>query len=52
MVTDSFVIHIKTDYFNKDIAVHVEKVFDASIYEVNGPLPKERNKQVIGFMND
>ena len=52
MVTDSFVIHIKTDYFYKDIAFHVEKGFDTSNYEVDGPLPKEINKQVIGFTND
>ena len=39
MDTDSFVIHIKTNDFYKDIAINVENRFDSSNYEVNRPLP-------------
>ena len=35
MDTDSFVMHIKTNYFYKDIATDVENRFDTSNYEVN-----------------
>ena len=33
MDTDSFLMHIKTDDFYKDIAIDVEKWFDTSHYE-------------------
>ena len=36
MDTDSFIIHIKTEDFYKDIANDVEKRFDTSNYEING----------------
>ena len=52
MDTDSFIIHIKTKDFYKDIADDVEKRFDTSNYEVNRPLPKEKNKKVIGLTKD
>ena len=39
MDTDSFIMHIKTEYFYKDIANEVEKRFDTSNYKVNRPLP-------------
>ena len=39
MDTDSFIMHIKTDDFYKDIANDVEKRFDTSNNEVNRPLP-------------
>ena len=39
MDTDSFVMHIKTNDFYKDIAGDVENRFDTSNYEVNRPLP-------------
>ena len=47
-----FIIHIKTEEFCKDIADDVEKRFDTSNYEVNRPLPKGKNKKVIGLMKD
>ena len=50
--TDSFVMNIKTNDFYKDIANDVDKRFDTSNYEVNRPLPTEKNKKVIGFMKD
>ena len=52
MDTDSFIINIKTEDFYEDIANDVEKRFDTSKYEVNRPLPKERNKNVIGLLKD
>ena len=50
--TDSFVMNIKTNDFYKDIANDVDKRFDTSNYEVNRPLPTEKNKKVIGFIKD
>ena len=52
MDTDSFIMHIKTEDFYKDIADDVEKRFDKSNYEVNRPLPAGKNKKVIGLMKD
>ena len=52
MDTDSFVIHIKTKDFYKDIADDVEKRFDTSNYEVDRPLPKGKNRKVIGLIKD
>ena len=50
--TDSFIIHIKTEDVYEDIPDDVEKRFDTSNYEVNRPLPKSKNKKVIGLMKD
>ena len=52
MDSDSFIMNIKTNDFYKDIANDVENRFDTSNYEVNRPLPMERNKKVIGLMKD
>ena len=54
MDTDSFIIHIKTEDFYKDIANDVEKWFDTSNYDENDkrPLPKGKNKKVIGLFKD
>ena len=52
MDTDSFIINIKAEDFYEDIANDVEKRFDRSNYEVNRPLPTEKNKKVIGLMKD
>ena len=49
---DSFVMNIKTNDFYKDISNDVEKKFDISNYEVNRPLPTEKNKKIIGLMKD
>ena len=40
MDTDSFIMHIKTEDFSKDIANDVEKIFDTSNYEGNRPTGK------------
>ena len=52
MDTDSFVMHIKTNDFYKDIASDVENRFDTSNYEVNRLLPTGKNKKVIGLMKN
>ena len=52
MDTDSFMMHIKTEDFYKDIADDVEKRFDTSTDECDRPLPKGKNKKVIGLMKD
>ena len=54
MDTDSFIIHIKTEDFYKDIANDVERWFDTSNYDENDkrPLPIGKNKKVIGFLKD
>ena len=52
MDTDSFIMHIKTEDFYKDIANDVEKRFDTSNYKVNRPLPTGKDKKVIGLMKD
>ena len=52
MDTDSFLIHIKTEDFYKDIADDVEKRFDTSNYEVDRPFSTGKNKKVIGLMKD
>ena len=38
--TDSFIVFIKTDDINKDIAKDVETRFNTSNYELDRPLPK------------
>ena len=61
MDTDSFVMHIKTNDFYKDIANDVENRFNTSNYEVNmsetsalarRPLPTGKNKKIIDLMKD
>ena len=46
------IIHIKIEDIYKDITNDVEKRFDTSNYEVNRPLPTEKNKKIIGLMKD
>ena len=52
MDTDSLIMNIKTKDFYKDTAQDVEERFDTSNYDVDRPLPKEKNKKVIGLMKD
>ena len=49
---DSLVMNIRTKDFCKDIAQDVEERFDTSNYDVDRPLPKGKNKKVIGLMKD
>ena len=48
MDTDNFIVYIKTDDIYKDFAEDIETRFDTSNYELNRPLPKGKNKKVIG----
>ena len=54
METESFLLHIKTEDFYKDIANDVKKWFDTSNYDKNDerPLPTGKNKKVIGLFKD
>ena len=45
-------MNIKTKDFYKDIAQGVEERFDTSNYDADRPLPKGKNKKVIGLMKD
>ena len=52
MDTDSFVMHIKTNDFYKDISDDVDNRFDTSNYETKRSLPIGKNKEVVGLMKD
>ena len=52
MDTDSLIVHIKAGDIYKDIAEDVETRFDTSNYELERPLPKGKNKKLIGLMKD
>ena len=52
MDTDSLIMNIKRKDFYKDIAQDVEERFDTSNYGGDRPLPKGKNKKVIGLMKD
>ena len=43
-----FIVYIKTDDIYKDIA----EDFDNSNYELDKPLPKGKNKKLIGLMKN
>ena len=54
MDADSFIIHIKTEDFYKEIADDIEKWFDTSNYDKDDKrrLPIGKNKKVIGLFKD
>ena len=52
MDTGSFMVHVKTDNIYKDIAEDVETKFSTSNFDLDRPLPKEKNKKVIVLMKD
>ena len=54
MDTDSFIFFVKTDDFYKDISNDIDKWFDTSAYskDIDRPLPKGKNKKVIGKFKD
>ena len=52
MHTDSFLFHVKTNDIYKDVAEDVETRFDTSNFEIDRPLPKGKNKKVIGLIKD
>ena len=47
-----FIVYIKTNDNYKDIAEDIETGFDISNYELNRPLPTEKNKNRIILMED
>ena len=49
MDTDSFIMHIKTEDFYKDIADEVERWFDTLNYDKNDnkPLPVGKTKKLL-----
>ena len=52
--TDSFIMHIKTEDFYKDISADVDKWFDTSNFDKNDNRPLEigKNLKVLGKFND
>ena len=54
MITESFVIHLKTEDFHEGIANDFEKWFYISNYDENDerPLPIGMNKKIIGLFKD
>ena len=52
MDTDSFIVCIKTQDIYNDIVEDVETSFETSNYKLDRPLPKWKNKKVIGLMKD
>ena len=51
MDTDSLIAYAKTDIY-ADIPEDVETKFDTSNFELGRPLPKTKNKKVIGLLKD
>ena len=49
MDTDSFIVHVKTNDIQKDIAEGVE-TRSTSNFEIDRPLPKQNKKNVVGLM--
>ena len=45
MDTDSFIVYIKKHDIYKDIAEDTDTRFDTLNYELDRPLPKEKNKK-------
>ena len=52
MDTNSYIVHVKTDYIYKDIAEDVETRYDTSNFEIDRPLPKGKNIKGIELMKD
>ena len=50
MDTGSLTAHVKTDDIYKDLVEDVEIRLDTSNFEIDYPLPKGKNKKVIGLM--
>ena len=50
MNTESFIVHVKIDDIFKNIEEDVEIRFYTSNYELNRPLPKRRNENVIALI--
>ena len=51
MDTGSFIVYVKTGDIH-NIEEDIETRFNTSIYELDSPLPKVKNKKVIGLIKD
>ena len=52
MDTGSFIVYIKPEDIYVDIAKYVETRFNTSNDEIERPLPKGKNKKVVGLIKD
>ena len=52
MDTGSFIVYMKTEDIYSDIAKCVKTRSDTSNYELGRPLPKGKNKKVIGLVKN
>ena len=52
MDTGSFIVCMKTEDIYSVIAKYVKTRFDTSNYELDRPLPKRKNKKVIGLVKN
>ena len=52
MDTDIYIVYIKTVDFYEGVEEDAEIKFDTSKYELDRPLPKGKNKKVIGLMKN
>ena len=52
MNTGSFIVYMKTEDIYSVIAKYVKTRFDTSNYELDRPLPKVKNKKVIGSVKN
>ena len=52
MDAETFIVSVKTYDIYKDIVDDVETRYHTSSYELNRPLPKGKNRKVIGLMKD
>ena len=54
MDTESFIFHVETEDFYKDISNDVDNRFDTSAYskDLNRSLPIGKNKKVLGMMKN
>ena len=52
MDTDSFIVHVKTEYIYKGISEDVEKTYDTSNYELDRPLSIVKNKEAVSLMKE
>ena len=50
--TDSFIVHVKMEDIYKDIEQDIDARFDTSNFQLDRPLPKGKDKKVIGLMKD
>ena len=46
------IVHVKTDHKYKDIAEDIETRFDTWNFTLDRPLPKAKNKKIIGLIDE